>query len=319
MTPARFVRTHSAEWDAFEAGLNVIRHGTAPPPGFDLPADYRRLSHQLALARTRGYGPALTQRLETLALRAHQHLYQPPTAPWRPAARFFGAELPRRVRAEWRVVLLASLVFFGTLALAFGVLKIEPDLIFSVLDPEQVATIEDMYAPDHPHRIGRAREATTDIQMFGFYIRNNTSIGFQTFAGGLLFGLGTLASLLVNAVYIGAVAGHLTLIGHGQPFWSFVSGHSAPELVAIVLSGAAGFKLAVALLRPGHQRRRDALREHACAAIPLVYGAALLFVLAAYIEAFWSAHTGVPSAFKYAVGGASWAVLLGYFGWVGRR
>ena len=41
--------------------------------------------------------------------------------------------------------------------------------------------------------------------MFGYYIRNNTGIGFQTFAGGLLLGLGTLFFLVFNGFYIGAV------------------------------------------------------------------------------------------------------------------
>ncbi|MGF1644723.1 MAG: stage II sporulation protein M [Thiotrichales bacterium] len=318
MTQAHFIRTHGDEWNALESWLGG-RHGTVDASEFDLPTAYRRLTHQLALARARGYGPAVVQRLETLALRAHQILYRPRVTPWSAAARFFGTELPERVRAEWRVVALATLCFFGPLALAFASLWIDPELIHSVLDDEQLATIEQMYDPANQQRFGRAREATTDIQMFGFYIRNNTSIGFQTFAGGLLFGLGTLASLLINALYIGAVAGHLTLIGHAQPFWSFVSGHSAPELVAIVLSGAAGFRLAAALLVPGRRRRRDALRDHARDAAQLVYGAAALFLLAAYVEAFWSSHAGIAPTVKYAVGSASWALLIGYFGFAGRN
>ena len=40
--------------------------------------------------------------------------------------------------------------------------------------------------------------------MFGFYIFNNVRIGFQTFASGLVFGLGTILYLLYNGVFIGA-------------------------------------------------------------------------------------------------------------------
>lgn len=40
------------------------------------------------------------------------------------------------------------------------------------------------------------------------------------------------------------MAGHLTQIGYITPFYSFVVGHSSFELIAIILSGAAGLKAA---------------------------------------------------------------------------
>ncbi|PAK99903.1 hypothetical protein B8W90_14245, partial [Staphylococcus hominis] len=70
--------------------------------------------------------------------------------------------------------------------------------------------------------------------MFGYYIMNNISIGLRTFASGLLAGLGTVLVLLFNGLTIGAAAGHLQHIGHGDPFWRFVCGHGAFELTAIV-------------------------------------------------------------------------------------
>jgi len=71
-------------------------------------------------------------------------------------------------------------------------------------------------------------------------------IGFQTFAGGLLAGVGSVWFLAANGVVIGAVAGYLTEIGYSETFWSFVAGHSSLELLAIVLSGAAGLRLGLA-------------------------------------------------------------------------
>jgi uncharacterized membrane protein SpoIIM required for sporulation len=49
----------------------------------------------------------------------------------------------------------------------------------------------------------------------------------------LLLGLGSAFFLIFNGLMIGAVAGHLTRIGFGQTFWSFVIGHGAFELTAI--------------------------------------------------------------------------------------
>ena len=112
---------------------------------------------------------------------------------------------------------------------------------------------------------------------------------------------------------IGAIAGHLTALGFIETFWGFVSGHSAPELTAIMLSGAAGLKVGAALIAPGARTRRLALVEAMGVAVKLMYGAAALFVAAAFIEAFWSSIAGIPALTKYIVGGAGWVLLGAYF------
>ena len=103
------------------------------------------------------------------------------------------------------------------------------------------------------------RSAETDFVMFGYYIANNIGIGFRTFAGGILFGIGTLFLLVYNGLVIGGVAGHLTAIGYRDTFWSFVSAHGAFELTAIAVCGAAGLRLARAVLAPSQYSRARAL------------------------------------------------------------
>jgi len=53
-----------------------------------------------------------------------------------------------------------------------------------VVDADTAASYEQMYSPD-ADSIGRMRTADTDWAMFGFYIRNNVTVSFQCFAGGL--------------------------------------------------------------------------------------------------------------------------------------
>jgi uncharacterized membrane protein SpoIIM required for sporulation len=154
--------------------------------------------------------------------------------------------------------------------------------------------------------------------MFGFYIWNNVRIGFQTFAGGMLAGVGSAWFLGANGVIIGAVAGYLTQAGFGETFWSFVAGHSSLELVAIVLSGAAGFKLGLAVIAPGNLSRKSALIAAAKPAVRIMYGAAVMFFAAAFVEAFWSPLTEVPFQVKVTIGIAGWVVLLAYLAFGGR-
>src|SRR4029450_13764623 len=128
-----------------------------------------------------------------------------------------------------------------------------------------------MYS-DTADSIGRTRTADTDWMMFGFYISHNIGIAFQCFAGGLFAGLGSIFFLLFNGAIFGAIAGYLTERGLGATFYSFVVTHSAFELTAIVLSGAAGLRIGHAVLAPKRQKRVQALVTAAPESIVIVYG-----------------------------------------------
>ena len=51
----------------------------------------------------------------------------------------------------------------------------------------------------------------------------------------------------------------------------------------------------------------------------MMYGAAILFFAAAFVEAFWSPSTAVPVGVKYAAGIAGWLLVVGYLLFAGRR
>ena len=118
------------------------------------------------------------------------------------------------------------------------------------MSPAQVVQFEQMYDPASEHQL-RERGADSDVLMFGFYIRNNIGVGFRTFAGGIFVGLGTLFFLIYNGLLFGAVSGHISNIGYEETFRSFVAGHGPFELTAIVLAGASGFMIGMAVLAPG--------------------------------------------------------------------
>ena len=116
---------------------------------------------------------------------------------------------------------------------------------------------------------------------------------------------------------LGGVAGHLSRLGYNETFWPFVSGHGAFELTAIVICGAAGLMLGHAILAPGQRTRVMALKQQAVEALRLVMGAALMLLVAAFIEAFWSSSQLAPVV-KYAVAAFLWGLVVFYLGWMGR-
>ena len=115
------------------------------------------------------------------------------------------------------------------------------------------------------------------------------------------------------------MATHLTRVGYAEAFFQFVAGHSAFELTAIALSGMAGLLLGRALLAPGLCTRREALVTTARVAVRIVYGAAAMLLIAAFLEAFWSSTTAVPPLAKHLVGAALWVFVGAYFLFMGRR
>jgi uncharacterized membrane protein SpoIIM required for sporulation len=312
MRQAPFEAMHAAEWAAFEAFLEGKK--TFDPA--QMPERFRRVCQSLALAAERRYSAELVERLNRLALRGHHALYVNRRRESQQVLDFVLAGFPRLVRAEWRLVAAAAILFFGPLAALLAILQLYPDFAHYLLAPEQIASFHQMYDPAN-RRLGM-READTNVLMFGFYIWNNVRIGFQTFAGGMLAGVGSAWFLGANGVIIGAVAGYLTHAGFGEPFWSFVAGHSALELLAIVFSGAAGLRLGLAVIAPGNRTRKAALVAAARPAVRLMYGAAMMFFAAAFVEAFWSPLTEVAFAVKIGAGVAAWLVLLAYFLLAGR-
>ena len=318
MNQQSFIDSRRAAWSRLEDLLAQPPHGDEAS---ELPALYRAVCHDLALARERRYGLLLIERLEDLVRRGHQLLYRSRHHPGARIRDYLLGGFARAVRQRWRFVLAAAACFYLPLLLMIGLIQWQPQIAFSVLDDEAARQVEAMYDPASPRSVGRdpTRSADTDLTMFGYYIRNNTGIGFRSFASGLLFGVGTIAVLVFNGLFIGAVAGHLQAIGFGQTFWPFVVGHSAFELNAIVLSGAAGLMLGHSLLAPGRLTRRHSLQRGARAALELVWGAALMFLVAAGIEAFWSPQPGIPPAMKYAFGAFCWLFVSAYFLFAGRR
>ena len=314
MKQAPFEAAHAHEWRELEDFLETPGSKAFPPE--EMPARYRRLCQSLALAADRRYSPALVDRLNELALRGHHALYRNRGRQGQRVAEFMLGGFPALVRQEWRLVAGAAALFFGPLLALIGVLQVYPEFVYYLLSPEQIASFHEMYDPAS-RRLGM-READTNVVMFGFYIWNNVRIGFQTFAGGLAFGVGSIWFLGANGVIIGAVAGYLTQVGYTQTFWSFVAGHSSPELLAIVVSGAAGLRLGMALIAPGGLSRKSALVAAAKPAVRLMYGAALMFMFAAFVEAFWSPMTEVPFDVKIGVGLGGWALALAYFLLAGR-
>jgi len=311
MKQSEFISQQSELWSQAE-------HRLEQKNNIELPATYRQLCHHLALAETRQYSNSLINYLRQLVLRYHSRLYARKNNWFINLWGFYQHVFPSNVRKNATQVWLASSLFFVPLIVSAFVIYFYPDVSYYFISFEQLAEVREMYNPES-RVLGRERSEDGDWYMFGFYLYNNTSIGFRAFAAGLLMGVGAAFFLIFNAIYIGIVAGYLINLGYSATFFSFVSGHSSFELVAIALSGAAGFILGQSIINPDNSKRVMAIQLAAKKAMPVIQGAMSLFFVAALIEAFWSSTASIPLYIKISVGIFFWLLLLFYLFYAGRE
>jgi len=309
MTALEFQRSGEAHWKELEKAVELAER--------DLDAErfltlYRTCCEHLALAQAREFPAPLIERLSRVTARAHQIVYRQTDLGAARIARVLLREFPASVRAE-RLYLAISALLLLVPALGLGVAVYRhPDLILTLVDRRTAAQFESMYNPSN-EAIGRLRDAGGNWMMFGYYIMHNIGIGFECYVTGVAFGAGSAFYLAFNGAFGGAVAGYLASCGFAGTFFPFIAAHSAFELTAIVLCGAAGLKVGRAVLWPGRMHRVAALQLAARETSVVVFGAAVMLVIAAAIEAFFSAAAWITPTAKFICAGACWGLVAVFF------
>jgi uncharacterized membrane protein SpoIIM required for sporulation len=274
---------------------------------------YRATCADLALADGYQLPEQTVHYLHQLVGRAHNQLYRSRLFDLRGWLRELLHDVPRRLFHDGYFRLALALFWGGFLLSAFLASGYSPlaDFAVAVVGEEGIFNIEQMYNTP----IG---DQPVTGAMAGYYILNNTSIGLQCFAMGMLFGVGGLFATLFNAIFLGTIFGHMSKVPQAANFFNFVTAHGPFELTAIVLSAAAGMRLGFALVDTRGMTRSAALRRAGNEAMPIMGAAIVLFGLAALIEAFIS-PSALPYTIKAGVSIVSAVILLFYFLVLGTR
>ncbi|WAJ72187.1 stage II sporulation protein M [Catenovulum adriaticum] len=307
MKQTQFVKNRESDWLTLEQFIKQEKQTDF----VDLPALLRAVTHDLAIAKSRSYSPTVVTRLNQLVMAAQAQMYKPKDKVFYQLLRFMRVGFPSSVHVLKRAVIVNHILFYGLALLAYVLTLYKPELIYQFVDNAQVSNLESMYNPQAEHQLNE-RESSGDFAMFGYYIFNNIKIAFQTFVGGLLLGVGALFFLIFNGFFFGAISGHIINIGYQSTFFSFVITHGSFELTAIVLSAAAGTHIGYSLLNPQRLSRSLAVKQASLRAFPVLFGAFVFLIIAAFIEAFWSSSQWIPNSVKYAVGGICW-LWVGYY------
>jgi uncharacterized membrane protein SpoIIM required for sporulation len=207
-----------------------------------------------------------------------------------------------------RYVLAAALLFWVPAITGYALLRARPALADEILPPLMVSRAQQ--AAEHAARgVGYAQDEISDLPVAAAaIIGNNINVCILAFAGGILFGALTVWSLAFNGLALGAGFGLFANYHAAGYLGAFVVGHGVLELTAIVFSGAAGLRIAHALIAPGDRTRKDALVVEGRVAVRIVGAVVCMLALAGTIEGLLSA-SDAPLGFRVGVSAAS-AVLL---------
>jgi len=317
MTEQSFVQRRSQVWSEFA----VLVRGNSrrlEKGSLQFLRSFREITQDLNTAKANGFDPAIIERLNALVNEGNQILYSRRGWSIKALSKFILKTFPQKIRSNWKGILAVTLLFYG-LFIFFGLLCIGfPGISEELISANKLAQYEEMYNPESAHYL-QPRGVSGDADMFGFYIYNNISIAFRTFAGGIFAGFGSLLILCINGISSGVVEGHLINVGYAKTLIPFIIAHSAFELTAIIFSGYSGMLLGYRFFVTNGLSRSASIKKAGQDALPIIVGSALMLFIAAIIEAFWSSKHTLPFELRIGAGAGLWLLLLFYFLFAGRE
>jgi uncharacterized membrane protein SpoIIM required for sporulation len=323
LTERAFTGSRQRDWDQLDAMVRAVQarglRVLLPQQIAQLSPLYRDACADLARAEAARYGAPLIEYLQGLAAAAHGILYGHGRGRWAVAGgrgsslRLAVEAFPRAVRRHKVAMLVAFLLFFVPFFGGFFATLIHPGFALQIVPEAQLRPLVEAYKGG----FSAARGEGADVAMAGFYVNNNVGIALRCFATGVFFGVGSAFYLVENGLATGAIMGYVAAHGAGDNILTFVVGHGSLELGAIVLAGGAGLSLGWSVVAPGEKTRLASMQSSARSVVIVVFGAAVMLLMAAAVEGFWSASP-LPAIVKRGVGAAMFALVMAYIVLAGR-
>lgn len=305
MTEISFIRHNIDKWSAIE---QTCEHADTSEPD-ELAQAYEELTADLAFAQTHYPEARITSYLNDLALSIHVRLYRRQPNKWHDVWTFVRYEVPQAMW-EGRHYLLASFIVFlvGTL---IGVVSQanDPEFARIILGNDYVDMTMDNIKHGAPMAV---YSGNPSIDMFLSITWNNVGVAMMCFASGLLTFWGTGTMLIQNAVMVGSFQTFFIQQGLGYESALAIWLHGTLEMSAIIVGGGAGFMLGTGWLFPGTLKRKEAFQRSARLALRIVVGMVPIFVVAGFIEGFFTRHTEWPDGLRFSIIYLSAAFVIYY-------
>jgi len=323
----RFRQAHEADWEQLDKIVTAIEkrgvRGVPEQALLVLPLLYRSALSSLSIARETSLDKSLVAYLEQLCTRAYFQIYGVPTSPIRQLGHFFAHSWPRAVQALWKETLVAFALTAAGALVAYLLISNNPSW-FYVMIPDGMAQGRDPTASAELLRstlydTGADKGTQSVLALFAsFLFTHNAQIAITSFALGFAFGLPTAGLLVYNGLTLGAMIQVFAAKGLAYGFVGWLMIHGTTELFAIMISGAAGFRIGLALAFPGKQARADAAVAAGRSAAIAMGGTVVMLAVAGLLEGI-GRQTITADGARYTIGIAMLLGWMVYFYWPRRR
>ncbi|MFI4974589.1 MAG: stage II sporulation protein M [Caulobacterales bacterium] len=278
-----------------------------------IPVLYRAALSSLSVARATSLDHSLIEYLESLSTRAYFFVYGARARLRERLVTFFSETWPAAVRGLWRETAVSFAITLVAVIAGYVLVTRDPDWFYAVF-PGDMAQGRD------PTATTAALRATLydsnggkDLSVFASYLfTHNAQIGLVAFALGFAFCVPTAMLIAYNGLSLGAL--FAVFAAHGLAFqlggWIFI--HGVTELFAIILGGAAGFRIGWAVAFPGERTRLHAATAAGRSAAAVMAGVVVMLVFAGLLEGFGRQLILLDWA-RYAVAGTTLVMWLSYF------
>ena len=278
-----------------------------------LPILYRGALSSLSVARETSLDLELVTYLEGLCARAYFFVYGVRTSAGSRLAAFFARDWPAAVRGLWRETLVSfAITLIGVLA---GYLLVSADSGWydSLVAPEMAsgrdfsATAESLRETLYHDEGGRGLSAFAT-----FLFTHNAQVCTLSFALGFAFGVPTAMLLVYNGATAGAFMALFSAHGLGFEMGGWLIIHGSTEFFAIVLAGAAGFRIGWSVVFPGEDSRLAAATAAGRGAAIVMAGVVVMLLVAGLLEGL-GRQLVTSDGLRYAIGLSMLALWLAYF------
>jgi uncharacterized membrane protein SpoIIM required for sporulation len=263
---------------------------------------YRQVAADLSVLRQDSTARTYAAHVNQLLARAHHIIYSGRKTNLLTLFRFLRDEYPAIFQRQIGYVAASVMISVAWGLLGAAVTNARPEFMRHFVGPAMIDTME-------RHQMWTQSIVSVAPMATSAIMTNNLSVSFVTFAGGIVFGLGTFFILLENGMMLGVIAAACHQYGMSIALWSFVAPHGSLELPSILIAGAAGFRLGHAMLFPGALRWKESVARGGIEATRLVSGIIPLLVIAGCLEGFFS-PSQAPVWLKFTVGGLLFSLLL---------
>ena len=306
MKEVTFIRQNIEKWRSAELVVDAVGETEAT----QLADTYIDVTSDLAFAQTHYPESKITRYLNNLASALHNEIYRSQRYRWSRLVTFWTNEVPRTMWEARRELLTSFIIFLASALVGMLSQLFDPEFCRIILGDNYVDMTLQNIANGEPMAV---YNGDPESDMFSMITLNNVKVSFVTFVLGVFTSIGTGFILFQNGVMLGSFqtffAQHGLLWQSALAVWL----HGTLEISAIIVAGAAGIAMGNGWLFPGTYPRLVSFRRGARRGLRIVVGAVPLFVVAGFIEGFFTRHTEWPDLLRLGIILCSLAFVIYYY------